>query len=92
MAAHPLKPMNFLRGLPGMAVVVLLGCVSTHTSPPAWKAITEGMDRGTVAAHLGPPMSKTDSSDVWRTGDWELHVAYDTDGRATHVLRTLKLE
>ncbi len=76
-----------------LAVVGLAGCSTarTHTSPKSWNAVTEGMLREEIVSRIGQPASPSPASDVWRREGWELRAAYDPNGRATNVVRLLRL-
>jgi len=77
-----------------LAVACLAGCSSarTKTSPKAWVAVSEGMMKEQIVDTLGQPASQSPSGQVWQKEGWELRIAYDNSGRATHVVRQLVLK
>jgi len=75
-----------------LAVIALAGCSTTYVAPKAWNAVGEGMTRAEIASSIGRPASQSPSTEVWRSEDWELRIAYDQGGRATNVVRKLVLK
>ena len=77
-----------------LAAACLAGCSSarTQTSPKVWAAVSEGMMKEQIVETLGQPASQSSSGQVWQKEGWELRIAYDNSGRATHVVRQLVLK
>jgi outer membrane protein assembly factor BamE (lipoprotein component of BamABCDE complex) len=81
--------MKFTIAILMLTVLCLAGCSSTktHSSPPSWNSVKEGMSRPEIVRLIGQPTSPSSSTDIWKGEGWDLHVTYDQSGRAINVLR-----